>query len=171
MKKLVIPAILTATVLIAGMFAFMPVEKASTVHTSIGQTANVLTATKTLPLAGTPVTFTISCASDCLVQAVWLDNTPTTGAENDHELASVTVGGSAFKDGETPFTIANGDKEEARDLLGLLSDASNGQDFTIPLNGGQTAVFTLDTANGANDVIVTMTVAVTGLGAGTATLT
>lgn len=35
MKKLVIPSILTATVLIAGMFAFMPIEKASTVHSTI----------------------------------------------------------------------------------------------------------------------------------------
>jgi len=35
MNKLAIPAVLAATVLIAGMFAFMPVEKASTVHSSI----------------------------------------------------------------------------------------------------------------------------------------
>jgi len=35
MKKIVIPAILLATVLVAGMFALMPVEKASTVHTTI----------------------------------------------------------------------------------------------------------------------------------------
>ena len=34
MNKLTIPAILAATVLVAGMFAFMPVEQASTVHTS-----------------------------------------------------------------------------------------------------------------------------------------
>ena len=35
MKKIVIPAILAATILVAGMFAFMPVQKASTVHTTI----------------------------------------------------------------------------------------------------------------------------------------
>ncbi len=35
MNKLVIPTILTATVLVAGMFAVMPVEKASSVHTTI----------------------------------------------------------------------------------------------------------------------------------------
>lgn len=35
MNKLVIPSILTAAVLIAGMFAFMPIDKASTVHTTI----------------------------------------------------------------------------------------------------------------------------------------
>ena len=36
MNKLTIPSILAATVLIAGIFAFMPVEKASTVHSSLG---------------------------------------------------------------------------------------------------------------------------------------
>ena len=36
MNKLTIPSILAATVLIAGIFAFMPVEKASTVHVTIG---------------------------------------------------------------------------------------------------------------------------------------
>ena len=35
MKKLAIPAILVATVMVAGIFAFMPVEQASTVHTTI----------------------------------------------------------------------------------------------------------------------------------------
>ena len=35
MNKLAIPAILAATVLVAGIFAFMPVQQASTVHTTI----------------------------------------------------------------------------------------------------------------------------------------
>ena len=35
LNKIVIPAILGITVLVAGIFAFMPVEKAGTVHTTI----------------------------------------------------------------------------------------------------------------------------------------
>ena len=35
MNKLVIPAILVSITLVAGIFAFMPVEKVSTVHTTI----------------------------------------------------------------------------------------------------------------------------------------
>ena len=35
MNKLTIPTILIATVLITGIFAFMPIEKATTVHTTI----------------------------------------------------------------------------------------------------------------------------------------
>ena len=35
MNKLTIPAILVATVMVAGIFAFMPVQQASTVHDTI----------------------------------------------------------------------------------------------------------------------------------------
>jgi len=35
MNKLVIPAILVATVMVAGIFAFIPVEQATTVHTTV----------------------------------------------------------------------------------------------------------------------------------------
>ena len=34
-RKLAIPAILAATVLVAGIFAFMPIEQASTIHTTV----------------------------------------------------------------------------------------------------------------------------------------
>ena len=40
MKKFAIPAILVATVMVAGVFAFMPVEQASTVHTTGTMTLN-----------------------------------------------------------------------------------------------------------------------------------
>jgi len=43
MNKLTIPTILVATVMVAGIFAFMPVEQASTVHTT--NTATVSAAT------------------------------------------------------------------------------------------------------------------------------
>lgn len=35
MNKIVVPSILIMTVLVAGIFAFMPIEKATTVHTSL----------------------------------------------------------------------------------------------------------------------------------------
>ena len=48
MNKLAIPAILAATVMVAGMFAFMPVEQASTVHatgfTNISTAATIISA-------------------------------------------------------------------------------------------------------------------------------
>ena len=41
MNKLMIPTILVATVMVAGIFAFMPVQQASTVHTTLGTATNV----------------------------------------------------------------------------------------------------------------------------------
>jgi len=43
MNKLTIPAILVATVMVAGAFAFMPVEQASTVHTTNTATLSAAT--------------------------------------------------------------------------------------------------------------------------------
>lgn len=61
MKKIIIPTILTATILIAGMFAFMPVEKASAVHTTI--------------LSNTMVLKTIRCAETLNMAAANDDGT------------------------------------------------------------------------------------------------
>ena len=55
MNKLTIPAILVATVLVAGIFAFMPIQQASTVHTS----------------------GTITTASDADIDAILLDTGTT----------------------------------------------------------------------------------------------
>lgn len=54
MNKLIIPSILTATVLIAGMFAMMPIEKASTVHTTI-LTGAARSGQTTVSLDGLPI--------------------------------------------------------------------------------------------------------------------
>jgi len=43
MKKIVIPTILVATILVAASFAIMPIEKASTVHSSVGTTIKART--------------------------------------------------------------------------------------------------------------------------------
>ena len=67
MNKLAIPAILVATVMVAGMFAFMPVEQASTVHdTILAGTAQFSIQTANGNAAGNGETITITCpaASD-----------------------------------------------------------------------------------------------------------
>jgi len=55
MNKLVIPTILLATVMVAGMFAFMPVEQASTVHDTVR--SNTL---EIIDVATTPANFDIT---------------------------------------------------------------------------------------------------------------
>ncbi len=56
MNNLVIPSILAATVLVAGMFAVMPVTKASAVHTTILSTlCKALFGTSACPTTATPL--------------------------------------------------------------------------------------------------------------------
>lgn len=56
MNKLIVPSILAVTMLVAGMFAFMPVEKASTVHTTItSQLCTALFGVAACPAVETPV--------------------------------------------------------------------------------------------------------------------
>lgn len=52
MKAVIIPTILAATVLVAAMFAFMPIEKAATVHTTIQSS---LSLRATTPIGGNVV--------------------------------------------------------------------------------------------------------------------
>ena len=48
LNKFTIPAILVVTILVAGIFAFIPVEKVSTVHTTLQTTASSTAQTTTL---------------------------------------------------------------------------------------------------------------------------
>jgi len=70
MNKLMIPVILVATVMVAGAFAFMPVEQATTVHTTI---------------LGTNVAIDV-------VDEVVGDNTATTAFDFDLNLAGIAAG-------------------------------------------------------------------------------
>ena len=76
MNKIAIPALLVATVMIAGAFAFVPVEQASTTHTSAGNsTVETLTFTDTDVTEDTDV-YTLTCTGDALVQAVRVQQLP-----------------------------------------------------------------------------------------------
>ena len=90
MNRLVIPSILAITVLVAGIFALMPVEKASTVHTSI-----IAAAARAMTL----ITDISIAAGD---RVVLLDNAGIGGTSNvevtwrfsDADCRVVTVGGT-----------------------------------------------------------------------------
>jgi len=91
MNKLTIPAILVATVMVAGIFAFMPVQQASTVHTTItadiGTSFRVSSGSTALGDvdAGNEV-FSIACASACIVESIeiW-----TTAGAQDADIVYV----------------------------------------------------------------------------------
>jgi len=111
MQKLIL-AILAATVLVAGIFAFLPIQKASTVHTTIQGNAmsKIITVsgnaaprqTNITPAAGGDATDATSCVktstSPFEVIAVILETTTDTNSNLD--LA-------AFADGELSTNLAD----------------------------------------------------------------
>ena len=72
MKKFAIPAILVATVMVAGMFAFMPIEQATTVHTTVqatsAQTDTVVQTSAAIPNAAGTTLIDISVDQDFTVE-------------------------------------------------------------------------------------------------------
>ena len=128
MNKLTIPSILAATVLIAGIFAFMPVEKASTVHSSLGMkidgvqtTVDNIETTVTEKASALRILehtdgdqdagdkYTVDCTTDYVVIGIIANMTGTIGAGNVNTLA-VTVGGADIIDNEGPLTAEFGGK-------------------------------------------------------------
>ncbi|GFN40476.1 MAG: hypothetical exported protein [Marine Group I thaumarchaeote] len=89
MNKLTVPAILVATVMVAGIFAFMPVQQASTVHTTIttdiGTSFRVSSGATALGTQDAGVeTFSITCASACIVESIEIWTTTSDAVDIIH---------------------------------------------------------------------------------------
>ena len=80
MNKIAIPAILVATVMVAGMFAFMPVEQASTVHTS-------------------------AATQQASMKILQGEDTTAVAAANDNDEAQITIQARDAAAAGVPFTI------------------------------------------------------------------
>jgi len=86
MNKLTIPTILAATVMVAGIFAFIPVEQASTVHTT--------------------GTLTVSAATIALVADEMLEFREITGVDVDFDaLQAITITGALATDEFQLFSL------------------------------------------------------------------
>jgi len=102
MNKITIPAILVATVMVAGMFAFVPVEQASTVHTSAAGAAiqlKVITAAAVdgIELDTAPST-TLTCPDGCIVNGITLTIVTDTGDEElNIAVDAILVDGEAIE--------------------------------------------------------------------------
>lgn len=119
MNKLTIPALLVATVMVAGAFAFLPVEQASTVHTSAaGQGFKVATVGTTDFDAGNIVTLT--CTSQSLIYEITVDVTGSLAADNDYDInVDIDGGGPIAIDANYMATVHAG---APADLGFILSD-------------------------------------------------
>ena len=131
MNKLTIPAILVATVMVAGIFAFMPVEQASTVHTTLGQlNVGSNTDVATNVAAGLVVVATSATIKQGTVCLTYTDP----GANDDPDLvvsydATDTDTGSISADitGDNCFDFAG----FGLNLDATTTDAADDLDFTF----------------------------------------
>ena len=106
MKKLAIPAILAATIMVAGLFAFAPVEQASTVHQlQSGSSNSVLVLDKTLPVAGTVIDYTFTATTDSIIREIIMDNTDTVGDDSEFVICDINIGGSNFRKEMSTFSF------------------------------------------------------------------
>ena len=157
--------ILTVTVLIAGVFAFVPVEQATTVHantsTPLG-TVSIVSLEKTLVqhdgssnngLYGDDATWTLTAVSDLVVLGVYHDNTPSLGAGlctfDDHHGGTDQAIHCNDSDYRMVSMVVDGSQFLGRDL-GRIIDFNDHLELrewprstdNLPLAAGDTIVFT-----------------------------
>jgi len=126
MNKLTIPTILVATVMVAGIFAFMPVQQASTVHDTIqANTAQFSVQTANGNAAGAGETITITCpaASDgCTILDVIIFND-----DNADPLVLDTL--------VVTFNALTGTPSTADLLAGTTNIATNTVEYEVTSSG------------------------------------
>jgi len=126
MNKVLVPSILAATVMVAGMFAFMPVEQASTVHIGSQLYAiEVLTITDTDVTEGTDV-YTLTCNGDAMA----VHTTIFHDLQGTNTDGTVTVASTAFGDFATAFEIDGAFPISFNEFV-----VNNGEDITFTLGG------------------------------------
>jgi len=156
MNKLTIPAILAATIMVAGIFAFMPVEQASTVHTisSSGLITEAETSTILDDASADTHTITYTFTDDVLVYGMLIE-LGTTESTDNYNILTVTVNGDALtQDAAFANPGANVDLDENWLQVNAF------EQVPLAIASGNTIVLAIaeeDTTDGATDDILTVT--------------
>jgi len=163
MNKLTIPAILVATVMVAGIFAFMPVEQASTVHTTLASGDNTAVAgevtdgstTITSNDAGTSTrvyTYTTDEIAEVLAIEITADITAFTDAGDIVRVSAITLDGIDLDPANgAPFQVSIG-TDGAADTINLLLEMWNAA-VTVEAGGWDPIIVSPNT-----DLVVTVQV-------------
>ena len=117
MNKIAIPALLVATVMVAGAFAFLPVEQASTVHTTAaGQGINSEELTDATPANGD--TYGVTCTTDYTLLSVVI-HADAGATDTGDERMTLIVGGENIVAATDTYTVDT--------AVFLLTDPISGQ--------------------------------------------
>ena len=124
MKKYIVPSLLVATALIAGIFAFQPITEASTVHTTIQNSQlQIKTTSNTIDTAGagTPTTVTATINLNAPFQLLQLsvecapgDNGAATllcGGQEDMDIVSIAIDGATTAEAVLIADLAGSDTD------------------------------------------------------------
>jgi len=175
LNKLAIPSILVFTIIAAGIFAFAPIEEATTVHSTelLEGTVTVLV-DEDIDLddgAGADTVCTVTTDEDARITHLFVDSSASAG-DGTFRLVSITIDGSTlFTEGA--ITIANNNQLAIRDILGVVGNSNNfgaGHLEPIIVSGGDDVVFTFDDNEVNGDGGVTLDVIVGIEGSSSATL-
>ena len=146
MNNKTIPSLLVATVMIAGIFAFMPVEQASAVHTTIQNTQFVLKAatdTATGAVEADPPTFTINTAGPTQFVAVYMDYSTDTATDEVNILTN-TIDCDGLLNIEH-VAVDPGTDDFTSELISVLESGTANTGASNPLH-----------ATDANDCVITL---------------
>jgi len=101
MNSITIPSLLAATILVAGIFAFMPIEEASTVHTTIqANTSQISVVTDQSVVANTASDFRVTCgagSAGCRILDIYLDNDDSTAEPVDAGIITLVLNGESIQ--------------------------------------------------------------------------
>lgn len=142
MKSVIVPAILAVTVLIAGFFAFMPIEKAATVHSVIIANAirmvTVDSATSTAQDQDMRITCPTTSSSGCRILEVYVEETVAggTGVRVDSIDANVAGDPIATLVDINPDNTINDARELIPEAGGIA--IGSGDTITLVTNDGAT---------------------------------
>ena len=160
MYKAMIPCILAVTLLLAGIFSVMPIEKAQTVHTSIlAGTSDIISVTKTAIGVGS-FNATLTCTSSYQLLEVYVYVV-------DAGAIDGTISVITDPDGMGPLPEAtnfpSGSLTSASDTTTRIFGVSNG--IATGLGGGVTTVAYVDA--GADDTSQPTILLTASVGGGT----
>jgi len=105
MNKLAIPTLLVATIMVAGAFAFMPVEQASTVHTTAAAYDVKIAESVADTDTETGETFTLTCTADYQLVGLTVDMGAGTYAGGATDSFGVTIGGDDIVNVAAAFMV------------------------------------------------------------------
>jgi hypothetical protein len=180
MNKITIPALLLGVVMIAGAFAFMPVQEASTVHTSAANLANqsvikTVTETELTVTAAQVITIDLDAPFTLLSFSISCDGGDTVDAAGGGDCgASESMDVASFvRDGEATaqtlvLTKLDGDDTEANPdevLFPLNGNAASVATDQVSITVADRIAFTMandivDTSNAADGFDITVTAVV-----------